>query len=135
MVVDGKYINGAYQSTASTVYTFDKNTATLVANVNGGSYRFGTRSDKSYTTVGPVSVKSSNFFCTFYGAAPAPLPGDITGDSGINNDDVIALLWHTLFPEKNPITVNADLNRDGSINNEDVIVLLWHTLFPEENPL
>ena len=61
--------------------------------------------------------------------------GDMTGDGSVNNDDVVLLLWHTLFPEEYPLTVNADLNKDGSVNNDDVVLLLWHTLFPAEYPL
>ena len=66
---------------------------------------------------------------------PALLPGDTTGDNYVTNDDVIALLWHVLFPKDNPIAGNGDLNKDGSITNDDVIMLLWYVLFPEENPL
>ena len=61
--------------------------------------------------------------------------GDITEDGSVNNDDVVLLLWHTLFPEDYPIAVSGDLNVDGSINNDDVVLLLWHTLFPEDYPL
>ena len=61
--------------------------------------------------------------------------GDMTGDGSVNNDDVVLLLWHTLFPEEYPLTVNADLTGDGSVNNDDVVLLLWHTLFPEDYPL
>lgn len=63
------------------------------------------------------------------------VPGDITADGQVNNDDVVLLLWHTLFPEEYPITVSGDLNKDTEINNDDVVLLLWHTLFPDEYPL
>lgn len=61
--------------------------------------------------------------------------GDFTDDRVVNNDDVVLLLWHTLFPEDYPITANGDLTGDGSVNNDDVVLLLWHTLFPEDYPL
>ena len=63
------------------------------------------------------------------------MPGDFTGDGFVTNDDVIHLLWHTLFPETYPIAGKADFTGDGEITNEDVIHLLWHTLFPEDYPL
>ena len=66
---------------------------------------------------------------------PETVTGDLTGDNTVTNEDVLALLWHTLFPEQNPITTNADFTGDGKISNEDVLKLLWHALFPEENPL
>ena len=61
--------------------------------------------------------------------------GDLDRDSSVNNNDVVVLLWHTLFPEEYPLTVNGDLTKDGSTNNNDVVLLLWHTLFPDEYPL
>ena len=66
---------------------------------------------------------------------PQGVRGDFTGDDTVNNDDVILLLWHTLFPEDYPLSVNADLTGDDSVNNDDVVLLLWHTLFPEDYPL
>ncbi len=61
--------------------------------------------------------------------------GDLTGDNAVNNDDVVLLLWHTLFPEDYPLGVSADLTGDNAVNNDDVVLLLWHTLFPEDYPL
>ena len=64
-----------------------------------------------------------------------PVSGDVNCDGFVDNLDVEYLLWHTLFPEDNPITVNADYDANGVIDNIDVEYLLWHTLFPEEYPL
>lgn len=63
------------------------------------------------------------------------LLGDLNGDGEINNQDVIQLLWHTLFPENYSLTQDADFDGDSEMNNQDVIYLLWHTLFPENYPL
>jgi len=63
------------------------------------------------------------------------IPGDFNEDGEVNNDDVLKLLWHTLFPEDYALTLSGDINKDGEVNNEDVQILLWHTLFPEEKPL
>ena len=60
---------------------------------------------------------------------------DITADGAVDNNDVVLLLWHTLFPEDYPLAVSGDLTGDGAIDNNDVVLLLWHTLFPEEYPL
>ena len=65
----------------------------------------------------------------------AAIPGDMDGDGNATNKDVIALLWHTLFPESSPIVGNGDINGDGVITNSDVIALLWYVLFPETYPL
>ncbi len=73
-------------------------------------------------------------FCARCGIREA-LPGDMTGNFSVNNDDVVLLLWHTLFPEDYPLGVSGDINKDGSVNNDDVVLLLWHTLFPEDYPL
>ena len=77
MVVSGTHVNGVYQSSASTVYTYDTTNKTVIAEVNGEPYWFGTRNDKNYTTVGPCALSYNGFYCQFYGEAtqgeePAP---------------------------------------------------------------
>ena len=77
MVVSGTYVNGKYETEAKTVYTFDNVTNTFVSSVTVGEdtndYRFGTRNDKTYTTVGPVKVENNAFFCQLYVAEAAPV--------------------------------------------------------------
>jgi len=62
-------------------------------------------------------------------------PGDFNGDNEVKNDDVLALLWYSLFPEEYSRDVDGDLNHDDQITNADVVILLWYALFPEECPL
>ena len=66
MVVNGTHVNGAYEATASTVYTYDAEAQTVIATVDGAPYWFGTRNDKSYTTVGPCKTEYEGFYCKFY---------------------------------------------------------------------
>ena len=66
MVVSGTHVNGAYEATASTVYRYDADNNTLLAVVNDADYWFGTRNDKTYTTIGPCAVSYAGFFCQFY---------------------------------------------------------------------
>jgi len=66
---------------------------------------------------------------------PETVLGDMTGDSKVNNEDVLLLLWNTLFPTEYPLNVSGDINKDGEVNNADVVKLLWHALFPEDCPL
>lgn len=68
-------------------------------------------------------------------AEPEFAMGDLDGDGYVNNEDVVLLLWYTLFPERYPIVGSGDMNGDGFVNNEDVVYLLWHTLFPDRYPL
>ena len=77
----------------------------------------------------------TEYFTVEVPEVPATTPGDFTGDNTVNNDDVVLLLWHTLFPEDYPLTVSGDLTGDGAVSNDDVVLLLWHTLFPEDYPL
>jgi len=63
---DGAHVNGAYESTASTVYTYDWDLWTLVSEVNGDVYAFGTRNDRNYTTMGPVKVSYNGFHADLY---------------------------------------------------------------------
>lgn len=76
MVVSGTHVNGSYEAAASTVYTYDADSKTVVANVDGADYWFGTRNDNTYTTVGPVKTAYNGFYCKFYGMA--------AGDPGTN---------------------------------------------------
>ena len=69
MVVSGTHVNGAYEDTASTVYTFDAEKQTLIAQVNDEDYWFGTRNDMTYTTVGPVKVSYNGFYLKLYAEA------------------------------------------------------------------
>lgn len=66
---------------------------------------------------------------------PDIIPGDFTGDKQVTNEDVIYLLWYTVFPEDYPISINADFTGDRVVDNQDVIHILWHTVFPEDYPL
>ena len=66
MVVSNGHVNGAFEATASTVYTFDAEKNTLVATVNDALYWFGTRNDKTFKTVGPVMVEYNGFYCQLY---------------------------------------------------------------------
>ena len=70
VVTSGTHVNGAYEATASTVYTYDAESKTLIADVDGAPYWFGTRNDKTYTTVGPCAVSYNGFYCQFYNGAP-----------------------------------------------------------------
>ena len=66
MVVSGTHVNGQYASAATTVYTIDETSKTLVATVNGAPYWFGTRNDKTYTTMGPCKTSYKGFYGEFY---------------------------------------------------------------------
>ena len=66
MVVSGTHVNGAYEVAASTVYTYDAESETLVATVDGNLYWFGTRNDNTYTTVGPCKTSYNGFYCKLY---------------------------------------------------------------------
>ena len=63
------------------------------------------------------------------------LPGDLDGKSGVNNDDVLYLLWHNLFSNEYPLTVSGDMDGKDGVNNDDVLYLLWHILFPSDYPI
>ena len=93
MGTDNKeHVNAVYGTTASTVYTLDATLKTLVVTITGtaegakdGAYAFGTRSDKTYTTVGAVQADTAkSFICQFYALADGGNNGGSTG--GDNND-------------------------------------------------
>lgn len=61
--------------------------------------------------------------------------GDLNGDGEVDQADVRALLWHTLFPDKYELDTEADFNSDGVVNDADIARLLWHILIPGSFPL
>lgn len=62
MVQSGTYTNAKYEAAPSTVYTYDETLKTLVGTVEGKTFIFGTRSDKTYTTIGPMSTDKDCFY-------------------------------------------------------------------------
>lgn len=75
-VVSGEHVNGAYEATASTVYRYDAESKTLIAEVDGADYWLATRNDKTYTTMGPCKTSYQGFYGQFYGV------GGTTGGNG-----------------------------------------------------
>ena len=83
---DGKeHVNGTYDATALTVYTYDSTLKTLVVTIGDATYAFGTRNDKTYTTVGPCDVSKDPFICQFYGVGGTTSGGNNSGNEGGNN--------------------------------------------------
>ena len=82
----------------------------------------------------PVTVCNGDavYTAVFHSISKA---GDLNSDGAVDNEDVILLLWHTVFPEDYPLEKSGELTGDGVINNLDVIQLLWHTVFPEDYPI
>ena len=89
MVVSGEHVNGAYEATASTVYTLDSEKNTLIATVNDAPYWFGTRNDKTYTTMGPCKTEYEGFYGVLYATetdGDDTTGGDNTGDEVVDTN-------------------------------------------------
>ncbi|MBO5129240.1 MAG: hypothetical protein J6B95_02700 [Oscillospiraceae bacterium] len=82
-----------------------------------------------------VFEAAENPACTLCGHIRTLTPGDLNGDSRVDDADVALLLWHTLFPEQYILQGSGDFTGSEDVNDEDVSYLLWHTLFPEQYPL
>ena len=65
MVVNGTHVNGEFEDTATTVYTYDTTLKTLKAVVNEEDYIFGTKNDGSFTTLGPMKASLNPFYGQF----------------------------------------------------------------------
>ena len=107
---DGIHVNPAYESTAKTVYTYDSAAQTVVAEIEGAPYWFGTRNDKSYTTVGPCKTEYEGFYCKFYSSSPTAADPVVLPALGTDIDVTFA---------KNRILVSdaaAQRNTDGTYN-------------------
>ena len=68
-VVSGTYVNSKYETTASTVFTYDATLETVVAAINGENYILGTSAEKTFTTVGPVKASGNNYYCKLLAAS------------------------------------------------------------------
>ncbi len=66
---------------------------------------------------------------------PKILPGDVSGDNKLNNQDAIHLLKHVMNSAQYTINQKGDMNGDGKVNNQDAIYLLKHILNPSLYPL
>jgi len=81
--VSGTHVNAHYESTATTVYTYDAELKTVkfTATVSGeaGEYVFGNKSGTSYTTIGCYNVTGSPYYCQFYAEV---VPSDCAHEGG-----------------------------------------------------
>ena len=75
-----------------------------------------------------------NYVCTGCGDRKY-VPGDVDMSGIVDVDDVLALLWHVLFPEDYPIDAESDFDGNGTTDVDDVLTLLWHVLFPDDYPI
>ena len=105
MVVNDTHVNGAYEQAASTVYTYDATSQTLISNVNGSDYWFGTRNDKSYTTVGPCATSYNGFVCHFYTADGNQVSGGNGGNQG--GEEPTGEIYNIVSGENLTISLNA----------------------------
>ena len=63
------------------------------------------------------------------------LRGDVNGDTFVDSNDAIHLLYHTLLPERYEINQNGDFDGDGYVNSNDAVYLLYFTVLPDRYPL
>lgn len=81
---------------------------------------------------GSLATAMVHYNCT---GLPEYTPGDLDGDEGITDSDVLYLLKHTFRPEKYPVNQPCDYNGDGEITDADAVYLLKHIFRPEKYPL
>ncbi len=58
--------------------------------------------------------------------ATQSIPGDITGDGEVNNQDAIVLMRYMNGIEVSYMKYNLDTDGDGSVTNRDVTILLQY---------
>ena len=128
-VVSGTHVNGAFEATASSVWTYNSTINTITTMVNGTEYAIGTRNDNTYTTVGPVKVSQSPFVVQFYGEVtggtetpdeptPTPDPVDPNQEPAVVETTVANLVANvpTTSNDKIYVVEGAFFVADGVIN-------------------
>ncbi len=73
VVKSGSYINVKFEDTANTVWTIDETLKTVAAAIDDVSYILGTKSDGTYTTLGPMAIDSGCMYAQFIASANAPV--------------------------------------------------------------
>ena len=145
MVVSGTHVNGAYETTASTVYTYDSERNILVSAVIVGDesaeYTFGTRNDKTYTTVGPVKVSYNGFWCKLSATAPEtpvePSEPDVPAETWSVTGSINGSNWDKDFvltaSDEENVLVSEII--ELAVGNEFKIRLNydWDNAYPEQN--
>lgn len=62
------------------------------------------------------------------------IPGDVDDNGEVDVDDVIHLLFYTIFGEEDyPLNQNCDFDKSGEVDVDDVIYLLFNTIFGDED--
>ena len=90
-VVSGTHVNAKYESTPTTVFTYDATLQTVVTAVDGANYVLGTSSSKTYTAVGPVKPDGS-YYCKFYAtSAGGDTPVDPDPDPNPGTDEYVEM--------------------------------------------
>ena len=105
MVVSGTHVNGKYEATASTVYTWDDAKKTVVATVNDTLYWHGTRNDKTYTTMGPVKVSYNGFYGQFYAVSGGSTEPEVPE---VNEDEEAAKTVDDLIDAIGTVTKDSE---------------------------
>ena len=116
----------SYEATVTEPTCSKRGFTTYTCSVCGDSY--------ADDYVDALGHKFEDEICTVCGS-PERIPGDIDGNEIVDVDDVLALLWHVLFPDDYPIEAEADFDGNETVDVDDVLALLWHVLFPEEYPI
>ena len=72
IVVSGEHVNAVFDNEEKTVFVYDEVYKTVVVALNDSVYTFGTRNDKSYTTIGANDLAKGTFvaYLVIEGEAP-----------------------------------------------------------------
>jgi len=99
----------------------------------------GSQSNVTNHTVTPDEIASGgifNFNITLASEAPPGVCGDVTGDTMVDMNDVIRLLWNQTYAGQYPVdSWSADVTGDTMVDMNDVIRLLWNQTYAGQYPL
>ena len=111
-VVSGTHVNGKYEATATTVYTYDATLKTFKTTVNDTAYILGTTASNTYTTVGPVKATELNFYMQFVVSTNTDEPVTPPAEGECEHDFVDGYCTKCQEPDPNyvPPTVEPTVN-------------------------
>lgn len=129
VLIDGIKDGGIY--TEPVTIRFNEGSAML----NGNPFTNGATVEAVGEYVLKITDANGKTRTVNFSISTSVITGDMDCNGGVDSNDAIYLLRHTLDSARYPISQSGDVDGNGSVNSNDAIYLLRHTLDHDRYPL